>query len=185
MRHLWQSQTGAVKPISEADIAAALQAVGGRSFVPELQAWVHGTGDLPVLPLLSAYGISAHTQKPTWAQRLGLKVQEGKSANATSLKVQVVLRGGAAEAAGLAAGDEWLGLELEGQIWRLYQLEQLAYLLPTAVRTGQRSVAILYSREQRIYQGCLQLPAEQTQLQELRIENAALLHRWLPDPDSV
>ena len=185
MRHLWQSQTGAVKPISEADIAAALQAVGGRSFVPELQAWVHGTGDLPVLPLLSAYGISAHTQKPTWAQRLGLKVQEGKSANATSLKVQVVLRGGAAEAAGLAAGDEWLGLELEGQIWRLYQLEQLAYLLPTAVRTGQCSVAILYSREQRIYQGCLQLPAEQTQLQELRIENAALLHRWLPDPDSV
>lgn len=185
MRHLWRGQQSAIKPISEADIAAALQAVGGRSFEPELQAWVHGTEDLPVLELLAAHGVSSHMQTPTWTQRLGIKVQDGKSASASNLKIQAVLRGSCAEAAGLAAGDEWLGVEVDAQIWRLHQLEQLTYLLPAGLQAGEGSVGILYSREQRIYQGCLQLPPEQKQLQELRVQTAALAHPWLQTLTSV
>jgi predicted metalloprotease with PDZ domain len=185
MRLLWGAQPTAIKPISQADIAAALQAVGGRSYAPELQAWVHGTADLPVLPLLAAHGISSHTQAPSWAQRLGLKAKDGKSASASSLKIQAVLRGGCAEAAGLAAGDEWLGVEVDGQIWRVYQLAQLDYLLPAAVQAGQGEFGILYSREQRVYQGRLQLQLAQKPLQELRVQDAALARAWLPSRQQV
>ena len=51
MRHLWVTHRGG--PINEAQIAAALQQVGGRSFAGELAAWVHGTDDLPLQPLLA------------------------------------------------------------------------------------------------------------------------------------
>jgi hypothetical protein len=110
---------------------------------------------------------------------LGIKVQEGKSANASSLKIQAVLRGSCAEAAGLAAGDEWLGLELAGQTWRLYQLDQLAYLLPPAVLDGLQAVGILYSREQRIHQGQLRLTDCPAPLQALRVQDAAQAGDWL------
>jgi predicted metalloprotease with PDZ domain len=42
------------------------------------------------------------------AQRLGLRVAENHS-----VQIKTVLRGGAAEQAGFAAGDEWLGLQGE------------------------------------------------------------------------
>lgn len=179
MRHLWQGQKTEIKPIGQADIAAALQVVGGRSFAPELHTWVHGTGSLPVLELLATHGVKGEMQAPTWAQRLGLKVQEGKSTDATNLKIQAVLRGSDAEAAGLAAGDEWLGVEVDGQIWRIFRLDQLAYLLPTAGEASDTSLGILFSREHRIYQGRLQLRPEQTQLHELRIQDATLAKKWL------
>ena len=179
MRLLWRQQKGNIKAITEVDIAAALAQVGQRSFAPELQAWVHGTGDLPLQALLQQQGIAWQTQTPTWAQRLGIKVQEGKSANASSLKIQAVLRGSCAEAAGLAAGDEWLGLELAGQTWRLYQLDQLAYLLPPAVLDGLQAVGILYSREQRIHQGQLRLTDCPAPLQALRVQDAAQAGDWL------
>ena len=46
MRVLWAESSGG--PIDEAQIAAALAQVGGRSYATELAAWVHGTDDLPL-----------------------------------------------------------------------------------------------------------------------------------------
>lgn len=187
MRLLWRQQQGRIKAITEADIAAALAQVGQRSFAPELQAWVHGRADLPLPSLLQQHGLAWQTQAPTWAQRLGLKVQEGSSARASNLKIQAVLRGSAAEAAGLAAGDEWLGVVVAGQSWRINQLEQLAYLLPPAAQDGQQAVGILYSREQRIHQGQLQLQLQSrpAPLQELRIADVDLLQKWLRCPTNA
>ncbi|MEO7335605.1 MAG: PDZ domain-containing protein, partial [Caldimonas sp.] len=103
LRALWQRSGGG--PVDEADIAAALESVGGRSFAAELAAWVHGTDELPLRDLLEATGLDWQASPATLAQRLALRVSESAL---TGVKVSHVLRGGAAEAAGLAPGDEIL-----------------------------------------------------------------------------
>ena len=139
MRTLWQRSGGG--PISEADIAAALQQVGRRDFADELAAWVHGTADLPLAELLALIGVELKRDPPTLAQRLGARVNE-------SLKVQAVLRGGAAEQAGLAAGDELLALDG----WRLAKLDDLPLY-----GGFERPLPLLVSRDRRLL--TLTLPA--------------------------
>ena len=116
MRELWLSCQGG--PMREADFARALKRLGGRAFDRELRDWVHGTGDLPVLDLLAPQGAKVNQDKAPLAQQLGLRVGESGG-----LTLKNVLRGGAAEAAGMAAGDEWLALEADGpqglQTWRV------------------------------------------------------------------
>ena len=114
MRRLWAQHGGGA--IDEADIAAALEAVGGRSHARELAAWVHGTAELPLEPLLAQVGVVAEPVPATLAQRLGLRVAESAL---TGVKVTHVLRGGAGEAAGFAAGDELLA----AGGWRLRRLD--------------------------------------------------------------
>jgi predicted metalloprotease with PDZ domain len=135
-------------PISEADIAAALQKVGGRSFAPELAAWVHGTDDLPLPALLGAFGITWQHHPATAAQRLGLRVSESAL---TGIKASHVLRGGAAERAGIAAGDELIAL----QGWRLRRLDDALRLLVPG-----EAAPLLVFRDQRVLALHLTLPAD-------------------------
>jgi predicted metalloprotease with PDZ domain len=114
MARLWQASGGG--PIGEADVAQALRAVGGRGYDAELAAWVHGTDDLPLQGLLDAAGVEWSTQPATLGQRLGMRVSESAL---TGIRVTHVLRGGAAERAGLAAGDEILAVGG----WRLRRLD--------------------------------------------------------------
>ena len=144
MRHLWAASDGG--PISEADIAAALQAVAGRSFAKELAAWVHGTGELPLRELLAAVGVAWQHQAATLAQQLGLRVSESAL---TGVKVTHVLAGGAAQQAGLSAGDELLALDG----WRLRRLDDaLRLLVPGAV------ASLMVARDQRVLSLELKLP---------------------------
>jgi len=136
MRLLWARSGGG--PISEADIAAALQQVGGRSFAKELVAWVHGTDDLPLQPLLERAGVEWSVDASTLAQRLGVRV--GESA-LTGIKVSHVLRGGAAERAGLAAGDELLAVAG----WRVRRLDDALRLLQPGM-----PAPLLVNRDQRV-----------------------------------
>ncbi|MBS0292059.1 MAG: M61 family metallopeptidase, partial [Proteobacteria bacterium] len=119
MRALWQ-RTGA-GPMAEADVLAVLQQLSGRDWSAEMAQWVHGTQDLPLAELLAAHGITLQAEPAQPAQRLGLRVAENGG-----LQIKTVLRGGAAEAAGLMAGDEWLAVEAQGQAWRLHKLADLA-----------------------------------------------------------
>lgn len=146
MRRLWSRTQGG--PISEADIREVLADVGGRSFDAELQAYVHGTEDLPLQDLLDRAGVKWQAQAPTAAQRLGLRASESAL---TGVRVTHVLRGGAAEAAGLAAGDEVLGLDG----WRIRRLEEV----PRLARPGVPS-ELLVSRDQRLLPLQLVLPPE-------------------------
>ena len=82
----------------------------------------------------------------TLAQRLGLRVSESAL---TGIKVTHVLRGGAAERAGLSAGDEVLAL---GD-WRLRRLDDALRLLTP----GQPAV-LLVSRDQRLLRLTLDVP---------------------------
>ncbi len=144
MRRLWGTSGGG--PVDEAAIAAALAASGGRSYAKELAAWVHGTGELPLADLLREAGIDWQAQPAATTQRLGLRVAESAL---TGVKATHVLRGGAAERAGMAAGDELLALAG----WRLRRLDDVLRLL----RPGD-SAELLVARDQRVLKLALELP---------------------------
>jgi len=146
LRRLWDTSGGG--PVAEADIAAALRQVGARSFDAELSAWVHGTGELPLQPLLAAFGVAWNADLPTLAQRLGVRVSESAL---TGVKVTHVLRGGAAQRAGLSAGDELLAVDG----WRVRRLEDATRVLKTGA-----AAPLLVARDQRVVTLSLVPPAD-------------------------
>ena len=173
MRELWARTHGG--PMKESDFARALQRLGGRSFDRELRDWVHGTGDLPVLELLARHGVKVHHDKAPLAQQLGLRVNESGG-----LTLKNVLRGGAAEAAGMAAGDEWLAVEFApakrgapAESWRVMKLDEVAQL-----RGPRRRLTALVSRDRQLLRCPLDWPTE-TQVVRLAVGDAAALAGWL------
>ncbi len=147
MRALWASSSGG--PISEADIEQALSSVAGRSLARELHAFVHGTDDLPLPELLQRFGVNWQHQPATAAQRLGLRAAESAL---TGVKATHVLRGGAAEAAGVCAGDELLAVDG----WRIRRLDDALRLLEPGAASP-----LLVSRDQRVLSLSLELPETQ------------------------
>lgn len=167
MRALWlRCKAG---PMREADLLAVLAELGGRDFGAELADWVHGTGDLPLKALLARQGVAVRDDTAQMAQRLGFRVTE-----AGGLQIKVVLRGGAAERAGFAAGDEWLAVETgAGQGWRLHKLDDLALYAG-----AQRKVTALVARDKRLLHLPLALPQGATTWR-LSLHDAPLVTLWL------
>ncbi len=177
MRELWMRSGGG--PIKEADVARALKRLSGRSFERELCDWVHGTADLPVPDLLAQHGAQVHQDKAPLAQQLGLRVSESGG-----LTLKNVLRGGAAEAAGMAAGDEWLGVEFAParrgapvEAWRVNRLSDVADL-----RGQRQQFTALVSRDRRLLHCPLNWPTE-TQAVRLTVGDKDVLKRWLAQTD--
>ncbi|HZY19818.1 MAG TPA: peptidase M61 [Ramlibacter sp.] len=167
MRALWQRCKAG--PMSEADFAGVLRELGGRSFAREIAAWVHGTRELPLADLLQKQGIFALDEPAQLQQRLGVRADEAGG----SVKLKTVLRGGAAEQAGMAANDEWLGVEVGGTAWRLAKLDDLLLYAGT-----HRRVIALVARDRRILRLELNLPAAATTWR-LVLRDAALAQPWL------
>ena len=168
MRALWGRTGGG--PLTEADVAAVLQQLGGRSFAKELRQWVHGTRELPCLALLQGFGVANKPEPVSLEQRLGLRTKP-----AAGVVVRQVLRGGAAEAAGFCAGDEWLAVAPQSRpddLWRLAALAELP------LYASERSLIALVHRDRRVLKLNLRLPADDIQ-PKLAVEQAALLQRWL------
>jgi predicted metalloprotease with PDZ domain len=141
-------------PMREADLLAVLRQLCGRSYEAELAAWVHGTDELPLRALLERHGIKWQQEAAPLAQRLGLRVSESGG-----LKIKNVLRGTIAEAAGLAAGDEWLGVELpandtEAQAWRVRRLDDVALYA-----SGHAELTALVARDGRLLKCPMRWPA--------------------------
>ena len=147
MRALWKRCAGG--PMTEADLRAELASLAGRSFDNELDQWVHSTAELPLAELLAAHGVALKPEQ--LAQRLGLRVTENHS-----VQLKTVLRGGPAEKAGMAAGDEWLGLQVQGQGWRIARLEDVAFYAGAATQ-----VTAVVARDGRLLQLPMALPAAQ------------------------
>lgn len=181
MRALWLRCNAG--PLRQADVAEALQTVGRRSFAAELREWVHGKGELPLKALLEQHGVAVQQDPAQLAQRLGLRVAE----NPGSVKIKTVLRGGAAEHAGFAAGDEWLGLEPAAAAgrkahdstggWRMSQLDDL-----TLYAGAAQHVVALVSRDKRLLRLELTLPADPTTWR-LTVRDEALVNAWLAPQD--
>jgi predicted metalloprotease with PDZ domain len=155
MRGLWQRCKAG--PMREQDVLDELQTVTGRSWHMELQAWVHSTAELPLARLLEAQGIRIHAEPGNLAQHLGLRHQDANG----SVQVKAVLRGSAAEQAGFAAGDEWLGLEVgaRGQLghWRVHKLDDVPVLLGK-----ERKALALVSRDKQLLRLPLTVPQQST-----------------------
>jgi predicted metalloprotease with PDZ domain len=176
MRELWLRCKGG--PMRQTDVLRALKRLGKRSFEGEMAAWVHSTADLPLMNLLQGQGAKVTHDKAPLAQQLGLRVTESGG----SLQVKTVLRGGAAEAAGMAAGDEWLGVELAAvrrggapEAWRVHKLDEVAM-----VRGLRPRITALVSRDNRLLKCPLDWPTE-TQAVKLTVADAARLGAWLVD----
>ena len=156
MRALWRRCSGG--PMTEGDFADTLAELAGRRFDTEIADWVHGTGELPLRALLEAQGVRVLEEPSQLAQTLGLRVAED---NGITLKV--VLDGGAATEAGMAAGDEWLGVELPAEkpgtpvAWRLTRLDELPLYAGAA-----RRVTALVARDKRLLRLPLALPEKST-----------------------
>jgi predicted metalloprotease with PDZ domain len=162
MRELWRRC--AAGPMSEDDFTQALRAVSGRSWAREIKAWVHGTQELPLKELLQAHGVAVHEDPAQLAQRLGLRVTETQG-----VQIKTVLHGGAAQAAGMAAGDEWLAVD----DWRIGKLDDLSlYAGP------RRQVQALVARDKRLLRLPLRMPGALTTWR-LVAGDASRLARWL------
>jgi predicted metalloprotease with PDZ domain len=162
MRELWRRC--AAGPMSEDDFTQALRAVSGRSWAREIKAWVHGTQELPLKELLQAHGVAVHEDPAQRAQRLGLRVTETQG-----VQIKTVLHGGAAQAAGMAAGDEWLAVD----DWRIGKLDDLSlYAGP------RRQVQALVARDKRLLRLPLRMPGALTTWR-LVAGDASRLARWL------
>ncbi len=145
MRGLWRQSAGG--PISEADVLAVVSEVGNPDIAGQLQTWVHSTGELPLRELLATHGIKSKAEPAQLAQKLGLRVQENHS-----VQIKTVLRGGAAEQAGMMAADEWLAVDVNGQRWRISKLDDV--LLYAA---GADQLTAWVARDQQILQLTLNL----------------------------
>jgi predicted metalloprotease with PDZ domain len=142
MRALWLRCQGG--PMTQDDLLAVLADLSGRSYAAELQQWVHGTADLPLKKLLKQHGVGYAEELATLPDQLGLKLNEQQG-----IRVKSVLSGSAAEQAGFAAGDEWLGvatgLGKSAQRWRLNKLDDLpAYV------GNETNCRALIARDQRL-----------------------------------
>jgi predicted metalloprotease with PDZ domain len=167
MRALWQRCKAG--PMAEADFAAVLKELGGRAFNRELQAWVHGTRDLPLKELLERHGLAVLEEPSQLQQRLGLRVTEANN----TVQVKNVLRGGAGEQAGFAANDEWLGVEVAGTGWRIAKLDDLGLYAGT-----HRKVTALVARDRRLLRLELTVPQAATTWR-LVLRDAQLAQAWL------
>ena len=170
MRGLWRRCAGG--PMTESDLRACLQDLSGRSFDKELNDWVHSTRELPLQKLLEAHGVQLNWDPDQLAQRLGLRVKE-----ASGVVVQQVLRGGAAEQAGFAAGDEWLAVQATGARasgpWRLQTLDELTLFCGEA-----KKIHATIARDRRLQTLVLTLP-QSSQTARLGIADAATVQKWL------
>ncbi len=166
MRALWvRCKAG---PMTEADFAAVLKELGGRAFTREIAAWVHGTRELPLEEVLQPHGIGVLEEPSQLQQRLGVRVTES-----SGILVKTVLRGGAAEQAGIAANDEWLGVEVAGTGWRLTKLDDLLFYAG-----AHKKVTALVARDRRLLRLELNLPPAVTTWR-LVLRDAARAQPWL------
>ncbi|MBC7719965.1 MAG: peptidase M61, partial [Chitinophagaceae bacterium] len=175
MRGLWAHCRAG--PMRESDFAAVLSKLGQRSFAPELAAWVHGKQDLPLKALLTAHGISVLEDPAQLAQRLGLRVTETQG-----LHIRAVLRGSAAEKAGFAAGDEWLGVapvkaNAHDTGWRMQRLDDLLLYAGAA-----KKMTALVSRDKRLLKLGLTMPPAATTWR-LALQDTPKAEQWLSSLD--
>ncbi|SPR98368.1 M61 family metallopeptidase [Cupriavidus taiwanensis] len=135
MRALWRgygrgfyAPDAVQRGVTEAEVHALFDEVTGLRLGPLLRTLTEGTGELPLPALFKAFGIKAEAQKPARAAALGIKVKTEDG----WVRVTQVLDGGAAQAAGLSAGD--LLVAVDGLRAAPGQLDKLL----ARYRTGDR-----------------------------------------------
>lgn len=106
MRALW-ARHGDGRGLGEDEFAGLVRDVSGLDLRRFLDRAVQGTGDLPLKPLLAAFGLNLRWESASPLPSLGAKT----AAEAGSLVVKQVFDEGPAQQAGLSAGDTLLALD--------------------------------------------------------------------------
>jgi predicted metalloprotease with PDZ domain len=142
-------------PMREQDVLDELQAQSGRSWQAEIKSWVHSTAELPLAKLLKDQGIEIHVEPGNFADRLGLRHTD----SASGVQIKAVQRSSAAELAGFAARDEWLGVDVgakgQGGSWRIAKLAEVPELLGK-----ERKLTALVSRDRQLLRLPLTVPQQ-------------------------
>jgi predicted metalloprotease with PDZ domain len=113
MRLLWQrhGQTGV--GVAEDGIFAIVEEVGGKDCGTRLARWlrkaVEGTDDLPLARMLKPFGVAYQPEAPGTKPTLGIKLAGGNGKG--EAKIATAYDGGAAQLAGLSAGDVLLAVD--------------------------------------------------------------------------
>ncbi len=170
MQALWRRcQAG---PMTEKDLLAVLAELAGQSFDKTIARWVHGTNDLPLRELLQRQGVQFTEEPAPLADQLGLQVTEQNG-----ILIKSVLRGSAAEQAGFASGDEWLGIAAgtgkPGPGWRLNRLDELPLYLGQA-----QTFKALIARDRRLTELPMTLPELIMQV-KLGVSDPGPVSQWL------
>jgi len=170
MRGLWHKCSAG--PMTEQDLLAVLAELGGRSFSKEIARWVHSTQELPTAELLELHGVKVHLEPDQVAQQLGLRVKESGG-----LTIHQVLRGGVAEKAGFASGDEWLAVQADSPkasgAWRMQTLDDLTLYCGNA-----KKVLATVARDKRLLTLSLTLPKPSNAVR-LTVADAVAVDAWL------
>ena len=200
MRALWmkfhnQDAKGATKTskgaITERDFVQVLEELGGRSYKKEIAAWVHGTNELPVQKCLELHGIKILKSQASWQQHLGTRVTEKAG---EGVLVKTVLSGGAAEAAGFAPGDEWIGIELgagapsknKQSSWRIHKLDDLTLYVGDVSKFVSQAVSLsaLVARDMKLIKLPMQMKRKKQSSEDhliwrFEIQDTKKLQQWL------
>ena len=177
--------------ITERDFAQVLEELGGRSYKKEIAAWVHGTDELPVQKCLELHGIKMLKSQATWQQHLGMRVTEKVG---EGVLVKTVLSGGAAEVAGFAPGDEWIGIELgtgapsknKQSSWRIHKLDDLTLYVGDVSKfvSQAASLSALVARDMKLIKLPMQMKRKKQSSEDhliwrFEIQDSKRLQQWL------
>jgi predicted metalloprotease with PDZ domain len=107
------------------------------------------------------------------AQQLGLRVKESGG-----VFIQQVLRGGPAEKAGFASGDEWIAVQPHGAdahgAWRLQTMDDF-----TLYAGNAKKITALIARDKCLQRLELALPKPSQDAVRLSVREATKLDAWL------
>ncbi len=109
MRTLWERHGKTGIGVGEDDIRTIAEECSGASLKRLFAEGVSGTRDLPLKKLLAAFGVELSLEAAPTAKAPSLGVKTGSDTN--EVKLVNVFDGGAAQAAGLSAGDILLAIE--------------------------------------------------------------------------
>jgi predicted metalloprotease with PDZ domain len=137
--------------MAEADFAGGAARAGRPQLRARDGAWVHGTRELPLADLLEAGHLRARWKPAQLQQRLGVRAPRNAAAPSSS---RTCCAAAPPNSAGLAANDEWLGVEVAGTAWRMAKLDDLLLYAGT-----HRKVIALVARDRRLLRLELHLPA--------------------------
>lgn len=105
MRLMWQRYgkrfDQARSGVAEDGMPALVREATGVDLAREIAQWAHGTTELPLTRLLAPFGVTMARRRPTAGASLGVRTAQRDG----ELVLTACLSGGAAQRAGLSAGD--------------------------------------------------------------------------------
>ncbi len=187
MRALWQQYQATAPGVGEDDIQQLICLLSGADLSSELQEWIYGTAELPLEELLGQHGVELLWRASQNQSDKGGKEIDGElprvdfgaflKMSPNGLEIQRVSEQGAAQLAGLAAGDvivavnglktdqakleKQLALAVPDDVWQLHAFRRdELFETDVTLQAAAETTAVLKAAEQNSEQRNLWLQSE-------------------------